>query len=85
MIAIIAILAALLLPALAKAKRTAQRASCINNLKQIGLAIKIWEGDNGELYPMYVSTNQQGAMENVFSHEGVYAFIWHYQCFLCDG
>jgi len=68
-IAIIAILAALLLPALAKAKRTAQRVSCVNNLKQVGLGFKIWEGDNGELYPMSVSTNQQGAMEDVYSNK----------------
>src|SRR5580698_2574714 len=45
-IAIIAILAALLLPALAKAKRSAQRSSCVNNLKQISLAFKVWQGDN---------------------------------------
>ncbi len=64
-IAIIAILAALLLPALAKAKRSAQRASCVNNLKQINLAFKVWEGDNGEQYPMAVSTASQGAKENI--------------------
>jgi prepilin-type N-terminal cleavage/methylation domain-containing protein len=62
-IAIIAILAAMLLPALAAAKRKAQRINCVNNLKEIGLAFKVWEGDNGDKYPMAVSTNAGGALE----------------------
>ena len=44
-VAIIAILAALLLPALAQAKRTAQKAICINNLKQIQLAYALYPED----------------------------------------
>src|ERR1700722_6991326 len=62
-IAIIAILAAMLLPALAAAKRKAQRINCVNNLKEVGLAFKIWEGDNQDHYPMAVSTAQGGGQE----------------------
>ena len=66
-IAIIAILAAMLLPALAAAKRKAQRINCVNNLKEVGLAFKVWEGDNSDKYPMAVSTSAGGAKENELS------------------
>jgi prepilin-type N-terminal cleavage/methylation domain-containing protein len=64
-IAIIAILAAMLLPALAAAKRKAQKINCVNNLKQVGLAFRIWEGDNGDKYPQALSSVQGGALEYV--------------------
>jgi len=66
-IAIIAILAAMLLPALAAAKKKAQKINCVNNLKQVGLAFRIWSGDNGDKYPIAVSTAQGGAMEYVYT------------------
>ena len=58
-----AILAAMLLPALARAKSRAQRIACTNNMKQIGLAIRTWAIDNDGKFPFNVSTNQGGTME----------------------
>ncbi|MGA9780113.1 MAG: prepilin-type N-terminal cleavage/methylation domain-containing protein [Verrucomicrobiia bacterium] len=66
-IAIIAILAAMLLPALAAAKRKAQRINCISNLKQIGLSFRMWGDDNGGQYPMTVLVANGGAEEFVYS------------------
>src|SRR3974390_1913265 len=56
-IAIIAILAALLLPALSKAKAKAVRIQCTNNLKQWGLAVTMYAGDNRENIPVNASTD----------------------------
>ena len=50
-IAIIAILAAMLLPALTRAKETGRRISCMNNLRQLGIATKIYVDDNQGAYP----------------------------------
>lgn len=50
-IAVIAILAALLLPALSAAKLRAKQAQCLNNLKQLGLGMKMYVDDNHNTFP----------------------------------
>jgi prepilin-type N-terminal cleavage/methylation domain-containing protein/prepilin-type processing-associated H-X9-DG protein len=50
-IAIIAILAAMLLPALASAKARAQRMSCMNDMRQLGLGFPMFASDHGDMLP----------------------------------
>jgi len=50
-VAIIAILAAMLLPALSQARAKARQSVCLNNMKQIGLAIHMYLSDNYEYFP----------------------------------
>lgn len=60
-IALIAIMAALLLPALARSKAKAQRITCLNNQKQIGLSLIMWAADHGERFPSIVDALEGGS------------------------
>lgn len=57
------IMPALLLPALSQAKGKAQKINCVNNLKQVGLAVRIWAMDNNDQFPFNASTNKGGTLE----------------------
>lgn len=63
-VAIIAILAGLLLPALAKAKAKAHQITCVNNLKQIGLAFRMWMNDHEGQVPWDVNWTEGGSKPN---------------------
>lgn len=66
-IAIIAILAAILFPVFSKAREKARQAACISNLKQLGLAAKMYTNDWDETFPMSVYFT--GANTVTFYHE----------------
>jgi hypothetical protein len=66
-VAVLMLLASLILPKLASRGDYALGFSCLNNLKQIGLAFRIWQGDNNEKFPMSVSVTNGGTMELVGS------------------
>ena len=62
-IAVLLVVAALFLSASSSAKRRSQSVNCVNNLKQVGIAFRLFEGDYQDKYPMAVSATQGGAME----------------------
>jgi len=63
-IAIIAILAGMLLPALSRAKSKAQRTTCANNHKQLGLAMRIWADNNEGKFPWKLDQSLGGGKPN---------------------
>jgi prepilin-type processing-associated H-X9-DG protein len=64
-VACVLVLAATLLSVLATVPHRRSRVGCASNLKQINLEFRIWEGDNGNLYPMAVSTSSGGGKESI--------------------
>ena len=66
-ICVIAVVAVLLLSGLAAAKRKGSKVGCVNNLKQVSLASRVWEGDNGDKFPMQFALTNDAVMKLVSS------------------
>jgi prepilin-type processing-associated H-X9-DG protein/prepilin-type N-terminal cleavage/methylation domain-containing protein len=72
-IAIIAILASMLLPSLQQAKNKAKQNSCLNNQKQLGLAMSMYLDDNDEWYPFAVAKYGAMGWNNVWTWDDALA------------
>ena len=89
-IAIIAILAAILFPVFARARENARRASCMSNLKQIGLGMMQYTQDYDETYPCPGNTsfngesrNDDGSSDKASWRQKIYPYVKSTQLFSC--
>ena len=83
-IAIIAILAAILFPVFAKAREKARQASCMSNLKQIGLAMMQYQQDSDEYFPIarHWGNSASGVQEWNWGQQ-IYPYVKSVQMFKC--
>lgn len=71
-IGVLIVVVVLLLPKLARPPRTrSSRIKCVNNLKNVGLAFRIFATDHNGRFPMQVSTNKVGTLESWKADEAV--------------
>jgi hypothetical protein len=69
----VALIVVVLLPMLARPRVTVCRINCVSNLKQIGLAFRMWSNDHEDKFPMACSTKEDGTLKfantrEVFRH-----------------
>jgi len=72
---VLLLLASLLLPALARAKARSPRISCLNKLKEIGTAYRLWANDNGDLVPSQQSVTN-GGWKELLTNDGQGPICW---------
>ena len=89
-IAIIAILAAILFPVFAQARENARRASCLSNMKQMGLGFMMYVQDYDDSYPFYQRTGDGSAPEGGYWYtttwywmNEIYPYVKNEQIFRC--
>ncbi len=88
-IAIIGILAALLLPALFSSKKSTSKAVCVNNQRQLGVALELYLQDNGQQYPAYRAWHELGGRANISTdpdnNRPLNAYLKNPKVFACPG
>jgi prepilin-type N-terminal cleavage/methylation domain-containing protein len=72
-LAVASVLTAMLLPAMTRTSHCTMQSYCLNNQRQIGLAFRVWAGDNNDKFPMELSETNGGTLEftagpNAFRH-----------------
>ncbi|RYX85496.1 DUF1559 domain-containing protein [bacterium] len=89
-IAIIAILAAILFPVFARARENARKASCMSNMKQLGLGLMQYTQDYDERFPCPGATNYNGEFRNddgsaakASWRQKIYPYVKSVQIFIC--
>jgi len=78
-VAIIAILAAMLLPALARAREMARRAVCMNNLKQIGLLLNMYANDYEGWFPSNIDSESYSTSSTKWESPGLAPYVELYK------
>ena len=86
-IAIIAILASMLLPALNKARKQARTAQCTSNLKQFGFTHGMYGGDYSDYVPFSITNNRlwDYILMPYLKYNNANLFIQSYSVFHCPG
>src|ERR1700678_2814127 len=74
-IAVVVVLMAMLLPAWKRANQKSSRIGCVNNLKQIGTAYRIWSNDNGDHFPAFVPQSM-GGWSNLLYFTNASTYAW---------
>jgi prepilin-type N-terminal cleavage/methylation domain-containing protein/prepilin-type processing-associated H-X9-DG protein len=82
-IAIISILAAILFPVFARARENARRASCMSNLKQIGLGVMMYVQDYDEAYPPNYNADNPSASKLRYWDGMIFPYVKNVAVFFC--
>lgn len=74
-IAVVVLLALFIIPAVDRVSNKSKRIGCIGNLKELGLAYRIWANDNGDQYPAFAAISN-GGWSNILHQTNTSVYAW---------